>query len=249
VALTVVDKHGARSSLATQRYIPADTAPTVTMRPQGMRNPDGTYLLAHAIDFEATGSDSDGDTVTYHFSVEAPPQSDPDAILVTQPGERNLRLVPDAPGVYTVIATVDDGYGLTGTARVSVTVGEDQPPCIAATSPTWSPEATVLVFRADGTRRFAVDSVTDDLDGYPGSGIEFRWLVSAPGEPLVEVPGHDLPDLLLDPSGLDPGDRIDVRVEIADRVARTLPCGMDQAACSIGGNACFQRLTWTVEVR
>jgi hypothetical protein len=125
-------------------------------------------------------------------------------------------------------------------------IASDQPPCIAATTPAALPSARYLLDTRDGARRFAVDSVVDDLDAWPAAGsmLAFRWFVDD-----VEVEGHDLPDLTLDPAAYLPGDTVALRVEIADRVARSLPCAPDQPECSIGGDACLQRVTWTVEVR
>jgi hypothetical protein len=105
----------------------------------------------------------------------------------------------------------------------------------------------VILLRSAGPRRFAVDSITDDLDPWPGSdAIGFRWLTGPPGA-LAEVIGHDLPDLVVDPSELEPGEVLEVRVEVSDRVPRVLPCDTGQAVCP--QVACPQRLTFTAEVR
>ena len=64
-----------------------------------------------------------------------------------------------------------------------------------------------------------------------------------------EIAGHDLADLTIDPADHLPGDTLTLRVEIADRTPRTLPCAPDQPECSIGGDACLQRTSWTVAIR
>ncbi len=249
VALRVTDEHGAWSEASFQLTV-GDRAPDVILQVTTPPNPNGGYTVSRPIELAAMGSDADGDTQTYSFMLIAPPSSDPSEPRGAATSATTYRLVPDVHGTWEVAVIADDGYGMTATQRVSVTVGADAPPCIAATSPAWSPETRIIVPRAGGERRFSIESVSDDLDAYPGSGITFRWLVSLPGSPVpVELPGHDLPDFVLDPQALDPGDVLAVRVEVADRVTRELPCALDQAACSIGGDTCRQRLTWTVEVR
>lgn len=248
VELQVTDQHGA-VSFASILVPVTDRAPDGTLQVQTPPNADGNYTATRPIVFAAAATDPDNDNLTYAFELHPPPQSDPNKVTTVANGQL-FTVTPDVQGTWEVEVKVNDGYGLSDVVRLSVTVAGDAPPCLAATSPAWSPETRIVVPRSAGPRRFAVESVLDDLDGYPGSGIHFRWLVAGPGAASpVELPGHDLADLTLDPTDLEPGDVLAVRVEIADRVARTLPCGVDQAACSIGGNACLQRVTWTVEVR
>jgi hypothetical protein len=150
--------------------------------------------------------------------------------------------------VVAVAAT--DALGLDGTGEATVTISDDQPPHVGATVPAWLPDSKVILLRSAGPRRFVVASVLDDLDPYPGSpGARFRWFLRRPGGALGEVPGHDLAELTVDPAELDPGDALDVRVEVADRRARTLPCAPAQPVCSLTSDERYQRLTWSVEVR
>ena len=249
VILRVTDVHGAASVASLQLEV-ANQLPSVSIVPQGTPNPDGTFLADTPILFKAAGSDTDGDEVTFSFRVFPPPQSRPGAYEFEEVDGKTYRLVPDVDGMWQVEVTADDGFGGMTTQRETVIVAADQPPCIAATSPLWSPDARIILTQSAGTRAFAVESVTDDLDAWPGSeDLHFRWQLGFAGAPLPEVPGHDLPELVVDPTDLDPGDVVLVRVEISDREPRVLPCGSDQAACSLTSNECFQRLTWTAEVR
>jgi hypothetical protein len=249
VELRVSDVHGAADT-TTHVVSVENRAPGVDIVPSGAENRDGTYVADTPIFFTAAGNDPDGDDLTFSFLVRPPIQSRPGGYEFTRVDAKTYRLLPDAEGAWQVEVTADDGFGGSTTASETVTVAADQPPCIAATTPAWSPDALVIVPRTGGARAFAVESVTDDLDPWPGTeGLRFRWLTALAGAPLVEVAGLDAAALTVDPADFDPGDLLRVRVEIADREARVLPCAADQAACSIGSNACFQRLTWTAEIR
>jgi hypothetical protein len=249
VRLWVFDPHGARGEAVLELPV-ANRAPAGLLTVPTLPNPDGTYTVTRPIVFAAAGSDPDGDAVTFAFALHPPPQSNPDRVVFERLDERTYHLEPDVPGRWEVAVTITDALGLATTLREAVMVAADAPPCIAATTPAWSSDTRLVLLRSAGPRRFAVESVRDDLDAHPGTGIHFRWLVAAPGSSVpVEIAGRDLPELVLDPADLDPGDVLGVRVEIRDRNARPLPCAAEQAACSIGGDACLQRLTWTVEVR
>jgi hypothetical protein len=115
---------------------------------------------------------------------------------------------------------------------------------------------TLILDQAAGPRALAVLTVADDLDPYPapaGAGdpllgeARFRWQLGPAGA-LADVEGHDLAELVVDPAASWPGDVLEARVEIADRVPRAL-CADDEPSCSLEGNACLQRVTWTLEVR
>jgi hypothetical protein len=108
-------------------------------------------------------------------------------------------------------------------------------------------------------RRFAVLSVTDDLDFYPARADQtgflgtasMRWYIATPdtGGAFVEVQGHAVADYVVDPSAYAPGDALSLRVEIDDRVGRQIVCDPAQPTCSLEQNECLQRVTWGVEIR
>lgn len=242
VNLQVTDEHGAFSTATTELQV-QNRAPAVKIQAQ---TPQGAPKVTQDITFLADGNDPDGDRLSYQFNVY-PPEGSPATFQFMRESATSYTLVPDAPGTWEVQVTVDDGFGGRTTGSRMVTVAPDSPPCIAATSPTWTPDARVILLRAGGPRRFAVDSIIDDLDPWPGtSNVHFRWLVG-PLDAPVEIAGHDLPELVIDPSEMDPGEELGVRVEIADRTPRMLPCDARQAVCPTV--ECAQRLTWTAEVR
>jgi hypothetical protein len=103
-----------------------------------------------------------------------------------------------------------------------------------------------------------VGSVSDDLDVWPelppseyflpvGASFSWRWPArhrwcAAAGRGWTRPLASSI-------SQIAPGDRISIRLEVADRVDRTLPCADGDGTCSIGGDECLQRLTWEVEIR
>lgn len=158
-------------------------------------------------------------------------------------------LVPDVAGAWTVEVTAVDPAGGTATAQRAFVVSDEAPPCINALSP---PASLPLLF--DQPRRLAVLSVDDDFDPFPASAsgaARFSWSLATPSrggarQPLVGTTGSFVD---LDPAGFVPGEVVELRVEVADRVARALPCGDGEATCSIQRNSCVQRQTWRLEVR
>ena len=267
VDLIVTDVYTARG-VATVTLQPANRAPSLTVDAQGLlaAGTASSYTIGRSIDVYATGDDPDGvsptdpsgDTLTYVFELQAPAGSDPLARGWQRVGAQHYVVRPDIPGAWSVRVTLSDGDGGEVDQTVGFTVLADAPPCLGALTPA-VPAGTTVIVEGSDPRRFAVLAVDDDLDPYPlpvDSGdpllgsVHFRWSVAEPGAAtFARVVGHDLADLEFDPSAYLPGDRPRVRVEIADRVPRALPCGDDEATCSIGGDLCTQRMTWTVEVR
>jgi PKD repeat protein len=88
---------------------PQNQAPTVT----AARNPTGNVALGSAVAFTATGSDPDGDTLTYDWDF-----GDSTAHASSQ----NPTHTYAAVGTYPAKVTVSDGKGGTANATVSVTV-------------------------------------------------------------------------------------------------------------------------------
>jgi hypothetical protein len=241
----VFDRHGA-SGTATIELDVTDRAPTLSAAPVQLPTAQGTYPVSRAIEIEAQAADPDLDETTITAALHPPPASDPNHVAFVMTGSASWTLMPDVAGHWEVVVTADDGFGQRTPKTLTFEVAEDEPPCIAATSPAALPSSVYVLESRDAPRRFAVESVQDDLDPWPaaGSRLGFRWFLDG-----VEVGGHDLPDLTIDPADHLPGDTVELRVEIADRVSRTLPCAPDQAQCSIGGDMCLQRVTWKVEVR
>ena len=113
-----------------------------------------------------------------------------------------------------------------------------------------------------GARRFSVLSVGDALDPFPASldddpalgEATFRWFLKSPGSAdFVELSGFLGSDYLVNPNVYNPGETLELRVEVSDRLAgveRDLPCAADVWTCALEtGSGCNQRLTWGVDIQ
>ena len=209
---------------------------------------------------EAT--DPDGDPVELSWSlVDRPAGSDPNAVSWRPLASGDAyELVPDVPGLWRVDVTASDGVDERGisTRSEQILVDEDQPPCVALTSPAAPAGGRFVLRRDDEPRTFAVLSATDDLDPHPRpvsdspylGAAGFRWFRRGPqtAGDLVPVSGAG-PQLTVDPADHAPGDLLELRVEVTDRVPRTMPCAADAPSCGAAGDFCLQRVSWEVEIR
>jgi hypothetical protein len=259
VTLEVEDIYGAIARPSQRLELDVDNnVPTAAIQKRG-REIDGKFPPDVPIVISARGADLDGDATTLTWellparnSVEADRtwQILPDPVS----GGEERRLIPDVDGDWKVHITVADGVD-TRTYEETIIVVPDQPPCLGALDPAPPPPGSTLVL--DAPRRIAVLVVEDDLDIYPAPPPDdpylgpagLRWYVRAPGASSYTLVDTDVGGLELDPAHYDPGDRLDVRVEIDDRLGRAVQCAENVATCSIGQNACLQRQTWSVEVR
>jgi PKD repeat protein/type 1 glutamine amidotransferase len=118
----------------------SNTPPTVTAG----RTPTGDVPRNTSVAFTATGTDADGDPLTYSWDFA-------DGQTSTQ---QNPNHIFDAPGTYAVTVTVNDGKGGTGSATLSVTVTQPNraPTVTASRTPTGNvPTGTAVAFTATGT--------------------------------------------------------------------------------------------------
>lgn len=261
VQLTVTDAEGASETVDT-RIVIGNQDPVIETQVTGFPDPgpSGGHVLGLPVEIAAMASDPDGDPIELTWQAFPPlgAGSNPDDVVFepTDGSATTYRLIGDVPGVWEVHVTADDGAGGTAESVEMVLLAPDGPPCITATDPTTSGTETVVL---DATRRFSVLTVADALDPYPRPAdanelvgqADFTWWLASPasGGELVELVGHDLAEVVLDPDLYAPGDHLTLRVEASDRVARTLPCDPADPVCSINGDSCVQRLSWEVEVR
>jgi len=173
--------------------------------------------------------------------------------------DETYELVPDVEGTWTVTVTVADPLGTQTALSQPVLIGTDHPPCIGDVFPAAPPAGNTMPL--DVLRRYSVLDVEDDLDIFPAPSPDdpfhgpatFTWFLASPatGGAYEEIAGATENGYELDPAGYDPGDAVFLRVEIADRVARSLPCPDGDLTCAIDPAAtppCIQRLTWSLEV-
>lgn len=262
IRLRTLDDRGLFSPMVERTVEVADRAPQALVTRDTVPNDQGHYTVGQEVWFHGLNSKDpdEGESLTYHWFMATRPPGSSTADFRFVPSDRERSptddpadavrclVVPDYPGTYEVGLTVSDGV-LDATDTLYFEVDEDVPPCIGATSP--DAGASVLVFSAGEDRRLEVLSVRDDLDPYPPSGwAHFRWFIRYEAEgPLVEVSGHDEPELFLPAGSFDPGQHIAVRVVVRDRVDRDLSgCRPDERECRLVSN-CAQWVTWNIEFR
>jgi hypothetical protein len=258
VTLEVEDQDGAVAS-DVQTIRVGNRAPEIDIGVPPARTDH--FVVTFPIAVDATVDDPDGDPdIELTWDLLRPRDASPDVKLVpVGESESVYQFTPDVAGTWTVEVVADDGLE-EGSAvqRREIQVMPDQAPCIATASPAAVPERYVLR-REDGPRAFSVLRVEDDLDPYPRpfddadylGEIAFAWQLASPdtGGELEPVTGATGADLTIDPAAFAPGELLDLRVEVADRVERVLPCEPDEPACDVDGGQCYQRLSWGVEIR
>lgn len=259
VRVVVTDQAGGDST-ASQILEVANQVPTVEVqvRPAGTADHAVVNVPVRA---SVKVTDPDGDEVTLTWRLIKPRGGGVDVELAPAPVEGDELghvFTPDLAGLWMVEVTADDTFDqITGSGAAAVE--EDSAPCIALTAPAAADDLRLVVRREDGPRAFAVLLVSDDLDPYPGpapapgqSEPTFIWQIASPdtGGELVPVSGAVGPEIAIDPAAFAPGDLIDVRVEVSDRIERVLPCDVSSPSCSLDGDpSCLQRSSWGVEIR
>ena len=260
VALRVQDLDGAE--FFDSETIDVGNRPPDLVLPQPDYPGDADHsAVSIPIEVSIQVSDPDGDDpVAISWQLIKPRGAGADVELSPVDDSDLIRtFTPDTAGVWTVEVTADDSFedGRV-TQFATIPIMEDAPPCIAQTTPSIDPDQRVILQRDDPPRVFTVLRVKDELDPYPRASDadylgdpEFSWQLASPdtGGDLVPVAGAASPDLTIDPAAYAPGDLIDLRVEVADRVERTIPCDQADPTCSSSGDTCYQRVTWGVEIR
>jgi len=261
VVLEARDDHGALAQ-TRQVLLVVDAPPTLELRKSAR-----SYTIGTPIDVFAKYGDADDGPATASLAWEVfTPNTQPaftftDLAVPQDPGDpahvtAGKTLVPQGIGEWSVTVTARDPLGATTDQTIGITVAADQPPCLAEWQPIVPPAGETLPVTEPTL--FQVPLVDDDLDVYPpvpGDPVlgttTFAWSILPPGAPgrqlLAGATGNSID---FDPSAFTPGDIVELRVEIFDRVHLTLPCADDLATCSVGAQpGCIQRQTWRVEVR
>ena len=261
VVLEGQDDLGATARPEQQLLIPiADLAPTLELRKDSRYGyVEKTWLNLYA---KAGDPDDWPDVPALTWEVFTPTSQpeymlldldvaeDPDDPTHAQLGKQFL---PDEVGEYEIRVTATDRLGASTVKSIMVSVVDDQPPCLRQLSPLVATAPAALPISEPTL--FQVHVVTDDLDPYPAVADPvlgtptFTWSLLAPGmaarQQLTGVTGNGV---ALDPASYQPGDILELRVEIADR--NHLTCEGDNPTCSvISDDTCLQRQTWRIEVR
>ena len=269
VEIAVTDPSGAESTDFMVVDI-VNQEPDVDIDDQGYKPPQGGgYPLGVEVEFIATGSDGDAvdvDDLSYEWQLVSRPNGSVPQNVVWQPivlpgADSAYRLVADIPGQWDIEVTVTDPLGASQARQKTVFIEADRPPCIRSTDPFATTDGNYIVDTGEVPRRFGVGSVDDDLDFYPApndtlegllGAAEFTWFISSPAtnNQWTQIVNHEVADYLVDPSAYDPGDTLQLRVEVDDRVGRDIICDPALPTCAIGTDTeCLQRVTWGVEIR
>lgn len=264
VEVAVTDPHG-----ATHRdQVFVDTinrAPDPVLQLQGFAAPRGGYPIGTSVRAVADAADPDGDEITYEWRYFPASGSRAEDVGWERVADTIYDLRADVTGEWEVEVTAMDVLGASKTARATVLVQRDEPPCIASTDPPAEAQASYILERDGAPRRFAVLAVADDLDVYPPPAAttsdgrpspqgtaRFHWSLATPytGDALRGLSGHALAGYVLDPAGYAPGDTLSLRVEIEDRNEYDVDCDPALATCALfGDETCRQRVTWRIEIR
>lgn len=244
-------------------------APEVSLQVTGDKEGSTNAYILHrpinlVIDLDGgeLGTDADGDEVTYTWTLFPPPNSDVTTRGFEAVGDEGYILTPDVSGAWGVELVAEDQFGGRASVRRDMFVGPDAPPCLQALDPIPDPFGFYLVESSDGPRSFSVLSVLDVLDPFPGPVADdpaigestFRWFLKEPGaSTFVEIDGYTQESYAVDPLAYEPGDRLELRVEVADRVRgpeRELGCADNARTCElVAGSMCYQRQTWGVQIQ
>jgi hypothetical protein len=262
VILEAIDGRGATAKPAQELLLAVtDHPPVLTLRQQ----PRHQYVVGTAVDLYAQISDPHDvfDAVAVKpWDVFSPP-TQPKAMLIdmgalsTDPSQLWQVFTPplDGAGDWMVRVTATDPVGAQDVEDFTMHIVPDHAPCLAQWSPAAPPTGATLPMQ-DPTP-FQVLVVNDDLDAYPpvtGDAVlgvpTFSWSLLPPGgsvrQPLA-IAGNRVE---LDPASYQPGDVLELRVEIEDRNHTPVACPDSDPTCSvISDPQCTQRLTWRVEVQ
>jgi hypothetical protein len=160
-------------------------------------------------------------------------------------------LTPDRVGKYTVEVTATDKIAPMPTVQmIDINIVADSAPCLRTLSPIVAVAPSALPITEPTL--FQVHVVSDDLDPYPGasSALRFTWSLLGPSGPRQVLSGVTGNSVSINPAAYQPGDIVELRVEIADRNNFAITCADSAATCSVIPDPnCIQRQTWRVEVR
>jgi hypothetical protein len=164
------------------------------------------------------------------------------------------RFTPKGDGLWKVEVTATDPLGGSSTETLEINVRPDGPPCLSQWAPITAPTGSALPLTEPTL--FRINVVSDVLDPFPTipgdaqlGTTKFAWSIKQPGSGTRDPLSVTSNQASLDPVNYQPGDIVELRVEIQDRNNTTITCADNLATCSvISDNNCIQRLTWRVEV-
>jgi hypothetical protein len=158
----------------------------------------------------------------------------------------------DQPGDYRFELVVSDGEYPSEPYVLPISVMPDAPPCIQQTEPPYS-LPRVVAFSGERTN-INVVAVSDDGDPFPSpagqlSQTAFVWRYRYAGAAeFYRLVSTTMPGLSFAPETFRPGEEIEVRVDVFDRVPeRDFRSCEGKPECELeAGSGCKQRVSWRV---
>ena len=250
VVVKVSDRYG-DTAVASRVFTVEDQPPTAVIEQTSPAATAATLPLSSTFTFSALGSTDpdpgDGNTLTFAWTVTQPDGTTLSVNTCPSPQTPAICSFTSAmPGSYHVQLTATDASGMSSSASVDVVIAQDQPPCIVGFTPT----ALQTIGFADQDTTFAVTSVDDDVDPYPGSTLgSFTWwyrMGTSGGFIRLSNP-YSSNQLDFGPDAFSTGDEVQVRVEYQDRINRSFStCDQNAVRCELVPG-CAQWVTWTVQ--
>jgi hypothetical protein len=251
VVVKVTDRYGA-TAVASRVFAVADQPPTAVIEQTSPAATAATLPLSSTLTFSALGSTDpdpgDGNTLTFAWTVTQPDGTSLSVNTCPSPQTPAICSFTSAmPGSYHVQLIATDASGMASApASVDIVIAQDQPPCIVGFTPT----ALQTIGFADQDTTFAVTSVNDDVDPYPGSTLgTFTWwyrMGTSGGFIRLSNP-YSSNQLDFGPDAFSTGDEVQVRVEYQDRINRSFStCDQNALRCELVPG-CAQWVTWTVQ--
>jgi hypothetical protein len=261
VVLEAQDDYGAIARPFQELLIPiANHLPYLDLR----MAPRYEYLVDTPIDLFVAVTDADDAPASVQVEWKVyTPMNQPAYTLVDvdvpDPDPLALQLgklfTPKGNGKWTIEVTATDPLGGGDVKQFEMQVDLDGPPCLAQWAPITAPSGSALPMTEPTL--FRINVVTDVLDPFPTipgdaqlGTTRFSWSIKPPGSSTRDALSVTSNQAALDPANYQPGDIVELRVEIQDRIPRTITCADNLDTCSMtSDNDCLQRLTWRVEVR
>jgi hypothetical protein len=258
VWVRVTDDDGA-SGFAGERFVVRNQSPTPVVKllaPTPLRWVDATAYVAlysTARISADTSSDPEGDQLQFQWTITGR-SGEPIA-----PAPCNGAGTPDqichrlnATGTYRFELKVSDGEIVSSATALPLVVMPDAPPCIQQTEPPYLLPRVVVLSTERTT--LSVLEVSDDGDPFPAppgqaSQTAFIWRYRYVGTTdFSRVVTTTLPSLSFARDTFRPGDELEVRLDVLDRVTdRSFEACGDQPECRMDSEReCRQRVSWRV---
>ncbi len=248
VRADAVDQYGATASSTTEFDV-TNHAPTAQIALTKPMASTAAYPLFSEFVLEPKVSDLDSTAKPRHRWSLTGPDGQQRAIAPCTGSDLMLCFTGESMGEYRIALEATDAEGGEAMpAQMLLQVADDVPPCIVEQQPT-----IFDVIRDPNTALTLSFAVADDGDPLPArpartSMASITWRFRRTGGAFFDrLVGAGERFLTLPAGAFVPGDDVELRVDIADRVNR-LPaagCTEESTACALMTN-CHQRTSWRI---